>query len=301
MRDVKIETTLDEREGIISRHPCLSEAAHGAHTRVHMPVAPKCNIQCRYCERKFDCANESRPGVTSRVLGPLEAYERVLTLAERNPSLSVVGIAGPGDPLANDETFTFLHLMKRGAPELLACVSTNGFMLQERAEDLASHGVASLTVTINAITAETAGRIYAFTLKDRRRLTGPDAMAELVERQWGGLMRAVKTGMIVKVNTVYVPGVNDHEIPMIAARLGMLGVELMNVMPLIPHAEFAGRERPTCGELDRMRAACETHVPQMRHCKQCRADAFGPIGSDGDMDLELVNAHIGEEYCESVL
>jgi nitrogen fixation protein NifB len=301
MRNEIVEASLDRRQGIIERHPCLSEAAHGTHTRVHMPVAPRCNIQCRYCVRKFDCANESRPGVTSRVLGPVEAYERVLTLAERSPSLSVVGIAGPGDPLANDETFEFLGLLKRGLPHMVACVSTNGLMLPGHVDDLVEAGVGSLTVTINAVTAATAERIYAFTRTGGTRRSGPDAMADLLERQWGGLMHALKTGMIVKVNTVYAPGVNDHEIPEIAARLGLLGVELMNVMPLIPQAEFAGHRRPSCGELDRMRALCEQHVAQMRHCKQCRADAFGPLGSDGDMDLELLNAHIGQEYCESVL
>ena len=32
---------------------------------MHVAVAPACNIQCHYCNRKYDCANESRPGVVS--------------------------------------------------------------------------------------------------------------------------------------------------------------------------------------------------------------------------------------------
>ena len=57
----------------IKVHPCFSEEAHHRFGRAHLPVAPACNLQCRYCVRKFDCANESRPGVTSRVLSPEQA------------------------------------------------------------------------------------------------------------------------------------------------------------------------------------------------------------------------------------
>src|SRR3990170_2562576 len=85
----------------IKTHPCFTEEAHTKFSRAHLSVAPACNIQCRYCIRKFDCANESRPGITSKVLTPEEGVERVQALIGRNDRLSVVGIAGPGDPLAN--------------------------------------------------------------------------------------------------------------------------------------------------------------------------------------------------------
>jgi nitrogen fixation protein NifB len=62
---------------IKSTHPCFSKEAHHKFGRIHLPVAPACNIQCRYCIREYDCANESRPGITSRVLKPHEALERV--------------------------------------------------------------------------------------------------------------------------------------------------------------------------------------------------------------------------------
>ncbi|HOG98319.1 MAG TPA: nitrogenase molybdenum-iron cofactor biosynthesis protein, partial [Methanothrix soehngenii] len=57
----------------ISEHPCFSEKACHSFGRMHLAVAPKCNIQCKYCIRDFDCVNESRPGVTSQVLKPKEA------------------------------------------------------------------------------------------------------------------------------------------------------------------------------------------------------------------------------------
>src|SRR5512140_3049686 len=110
----------------IKIHPCFSEEAHTRFSRAHLSVAPACNIQCRYCIRKFDCANESRPGITSHVLNPDEAVERVRVLVNRSERLSVVGIAGPGDPLVNAPTFVTLRKVHWEYPDLTLCVSTNG-------------------------------------------------------------------------------------------------------------------------------------------------------------------------------
>ena len=68
---------------------------------MHVAVAPACNIQCNYCNRKYDCANESRPGVVSEKLTPEQAAKKVLAVASTIPQMTVLGIAGPGDPLAN--------------------------------------------------------------------------------------------------------------------------------------------------------------------------------------------------------
>lgn len=92
-------------ESALQNHPCYSEEAHHYFARMHAPVAPRCNIQCHYCNPKFDCVNESRPGVVSRLLSPDEAYGEVSHILTGMPNLSVVGIAGPGDPLANPEAY----------------------------------------------------------------------------------------------------------------------------------------------------------------------------------------------------
>ncbi len=284
----------------IKVHPCFSEEAHTRFGRVHLPIAPACNIQCRYCVRKFDCANESRPGITSRVLTPDEAVERTRALVERSDRLSVVGIAGPGDPLVNAPTYVTLRQINWEYPDLTLCISTNGLLLPDRLEQLMSSGVRSLTVTINAVTPETAEKIYSWVVYQGRRYEGRAAAELLLTNQWRGLEMAIDAGLIVKVNTVFIPGVNDHEIPLIAERAGKLGVDIMNILPLIPQAEFAHMTRPSHAELGRLREQCRPFIKQMTHCKQCRADACGILGEDKDMELEVLMARIGEEYCESV-
>jgi nitrogen fixation protein NifB len=285
---------------LIKAHPCFSEEAHHLFGRVHLPIAPACNIQCRYCVRKFDCANESRPGITSRVLTPDEAVERTRALVERSDRLSVVGIAGPGDPLANAPTYVTLRQINGEYPDLMLCISTNGLLLPDRLEQLISSGVRSLTVTINAVTPETAENVYSWVVYRGRRYEGREAAELLLANQWRGLEVAIDAGLIVKVNTVFIPGVNDHEIPLIAERAGKLGADLMNILPLIPQAEFAHMTRPSHAEINRLREQCRPFIRQMTHCKQCRADACGILGEDKDMELEVLMARIGEEYIEIV-
>ncbi|MBF0506300.1 MAG: nitrogenase cofactor biosynthesis protein NifB [Nitrospirae bacterium] len=295
-----IPLTVDKNRNIIDQHPCFSESAHHKFGRIHLPVAPACNVQCNYCIRKFDCANESRPGITSKVLTVDESIERVRTLVERSGKLSVVGIAGPGDPLANEATFGVMRAVRREFPDLILCVSTNGLFLPDRLEDLVKSGVKSLTITINAVFPETAEKVYAWVNKGGKRYTGREAAECLLNTQWRGLYNAIDAGLIVKINTVCIPGVNDAEIPLIARAAGECGADIMNILPLIPQAGFGHLKRPSREMIAEMRRACRKYIPQMTHCKQCRADACGILGEDRDMELEMLNAVIGEEYCESV-
>ncbi|HMK60084.1 MAG TPA: nitrogenase cofactor biosynthesis protein NifB [Dissulfurispiraceae bacterium] len=281
---------------IMNSHPCFSKKAHSRFGRVHLPVAPACNIQCRYCIRKYDCAHESRPGITSIVLTPEEALFRVSALVERNERLSVVGIAGPGDPLANEATFETFRMINRKFPDLILCASTNGLGLPDRLDDIVKCGIGSITVTISAARPETAEKIYAWAVYRGKKLTGAEAAERIFTNQWRGLTNAIDAGLMVKVNSVLIPGVNDAEIPQIAELAGSKGADLHNILPLIPQAEFAHIERPGRDMIHNLRAECGKYVEQMTHCRQCRADACGILGEDKDMELEVLSAAIGEQY-----
>ncbi len=285
-----------KNRNILKSHPCFSKEAHTRFGRIHLPVAPACNIQCRYCIRKYDCAHESRPGVTSMVLSPDEALYRVSALVERNERLSVVGIAGPGDPLANEATFETFRMINRQFPDLILCASTNGLCLPDRIDDLVKCGVRSITVTINAALPETAEKIYSWVSYRGKKLTGKEAAYCLFTNQWRGLHNAIDAGLMVKVNSVLIPGTNEDEIPHIAQLAGTIGADLHNILPLIPQAEFEHIKRPSREMIHALRTECGKYVAQMTHCKQCRADACGILGEDKDMELEVLSAAIGEQY-----
>ena len=237
----------------IQEHPCFSEKACHAFGRMHLAVAPKCNIQCNYCQRDYDCVNESRPGVTSRVLRPEEVVDMVKGVLDKHEFIKVIGIAGPGDPLANEETFEALRLVKEHFPETMLCISTNGLMLPERVDELAELGVGNLTVTMNALDPEVGAKIYDHINYHGKRYTGVEAAKILIANQLKGVEEAVKHGMIVKINTVWVPGVNDDQIIEIAETTSKLGAYTFNLIPVI---------RSTSS-----RTSCPRHRPRSARCR----------------------------------
>jgi len=266
----------------IQGHPCFG-GNHHQNGRIHLAVAPRCNIKCGYCTRKHDCVNESRPGVTSRIFTPVEALDKVREVMAGDllgPVIKVVGIAGPGDPLANEETFETFRLIGQEFPQLIKCLSTNGLLLPERINELEEIDLQSLTVTINSLDPVIAGKIYSFILYHGKKYSGAEAGGIIIHNQLEGVRRAVEYGMTVKINTVLIPGVNDDQIPLIAEKVKELGAFVMNVMPLIPQAEFAHVAPPSPERLDTIRNANEKIIGQFKHCRQCRADAIGLIGQD---------------------
>ena len=192
--DASPEPTADFA-ALVADHPCYSEEAHHHFARMHVAVAPACNVQCNYCNRKYDCANESRPGVVSERLRPEDAVRKVLAVAAEIPELSVVGIAGPGDALANpDATFATIEGVRRAAPDLRLCLSTNGLALPEHVERLARAGVRHVTVTVNMIDPAVGERIYPWVLRGGRKLRGAEGARVLSAQQLDGIARLARAG-----------------------------------------------------------------------------------------------------------
>ncbi|MBP2132947.1 nitrogen fixation protein NifB [Methanomicrobium sp. W14] len=264
----------------INEHPCYSEQACHTSGRMHLPVAPKCNIQCNYCVRDFDCVNESRPGVCSELLKPEEAVRLVQKALEEYPYIKVIGIAGPGDPLANEETFETLRLLKEKFPTPIKCLSTNGLLLPEKIDELVKYDVGNLTVTVNAVDPAVGEKIYSFVEWNGKKLQGRKAAEVLLSQQLRGIKMAVERKILVKVNTVYIPGVNDDHIVDIAKKASELGVFTFNLIPVIPQYKFKDVVPPTHVEKKAMQDKCSVYIKQMRHCQRCRSDAIGKLGHD---------------------
>jgi nitrogen fixation protein NifB len=280
--------------GKVASHPCYSRSGHHRFARMHLPVAPACNLQCNYCNRKFDCSNESRPGVSSSLLTPEQAVAKVRQVATAIPQLSVVGIAGPGDPLANiAHSFKTLELIREQLPDLKLCLSTNGLMLPDAVDRLIDVGVDHVTVTINTLNPDIAAQIYAWLWLDGERYSGREAGKILVDRQLEGVRRLTEKGVLVKINSVLIPGINDLAIDDVSRTLRQYGAFIHNIMPLIARPEHGtvfglnGQPEPDTEMLAATRARCGEVMPQMTHCQQCRADAIGMLGEDRSQQFQL--------------
>ena len=271
----------------VKNHPCYSEEAHHHYARMHVAVAPACNIQCNYCNRKYDCANESRPGVVSEKLTPEQASKKVLAVASTIPQMTVLGIAGPGDPLANPEkTFKTFELIYNTAPDIKLCLSTNGLMLPDHVDTIKRFNVDHVTITINMIDPEIGAKIYPWVFYKHKRYTGVEGARILSERQMLGLEMLTANGILCKVNSVMIPGINDKHLAEVNRAVKSRGAFLHNIMPLISAPEhgtvfgLTGQRGPTAHELKALQDSCEGEMNMMRHCRQCRADAVGLLGED---------------------
>ncbi|MGD0153821.1 MAG: radical SAM protein [Thermacetogeniaceae bacterium] len=266
-------------------HPCLHKAAARWFGRIHLPVAPECNIKCRYCTRKFDCANENRPGATSRILSPGEALQVTSEEVQRDPRLRVVGIAGPGDPLDNPATFETLELVHNRFPHLIKCISTNGLLLVESLPGLYARGVRVVTVTVNAVSPAVGVLIYEHVQYHGRIYRDATGVELLLQAQLAGIERASGMGMVVKVNTVYIPMINDSHLIEVALKVKKAGAHVMNLVPLIPMAQFAGLQPPGRQQILLARQSLVGIISQVEHCRQCRADAVGMLCQSGDEQI----------------
>jgi len=279
----------------IKNHPCFNDAARHQFGRLHLPVAPACNMQCNYCRRDFACVNEARPGVAGKILRPAQALVYLDAALEKMKNISVVGIAGPGDPLANgEETIETLRLVRKKYPQMLLCVATNGLELPRYAEELSRLQVSHVTVTVNALDAQIGAKIYAWARVNGRMYRGLEAGRIIAQKQMEGILRLKELGVTVKINTVVIPGINEDHVLDIARTMKKAGVDIMNCIPMyqIEGTAFEAIVPPAPSVIHDLRREAQSVIPQMSHCSRCRADAAGLIGQrqDGGIQPLLENA-----------
>jgi nitrogen fixation protein NifB len=316
-----LESKLD-----LANHPCFNPDVYRKAARVHVPVAPKCNLQCNYCDRSFDCANETRPGVSSVLLSPFQAVTYLKAVYAKMPHLTVVGIAGPGDPFANPvETMETLRLVRDEFPNILLCLASNGLGLVEHIDELVELKVSHVTLTINTVNPAVGAKIYRWVRFGDSVYRGVQGAELLLARQREAMARLAQTPILVKVNTIVLPGINDGEIASVAAEVRAAGAEIMNTMAMVPvpGTPFEALGEPGPETMAEARLTAGKELPQMSHCARCRADACGLVGeaAEGMPDPKefallasrpskdrpyvavatregmLVNQHIGEATC----
>jgi MoaA/NifB/PqqE/SkfB family radical SAM enzyme len=217
------------------------------------------------------------------VLAPEEALGRFLTVRKQLGKIDAAGIAGPGDALAEfdrvRETFT---LIRKADRDVTFCLSTNGLLLPGYAGEIAALGVSHVTVTVNAVSPAEGKRIYRFVQHEGKNYSGAEGAKILLENQYQGISLLRDLGIVCKVNIVMLRGINDAVIPEIAAKVKEVGADMTNIMQLIPVPGTIFEHIPMVSnaELTEMRKKCETILPQMYHCRQCRADAAGTLDAD---------------------
>jgi nitrogen fixation protein NifB len=146
---------------------------------------------------------------------------------------------------------------------------------------LAQRNVTHVTITVNAIDPSVGEKIYAWVRDKNKLYRGREAATLLWERQAAAIQALRRHNIIVKINTIIIPGINDNAIEPVAKTVASLGASIMNCMPLYPveGAAFANMPAPDKETMHRVRAEAGKYLPLMAHCMRCRADAAGLLGS----------------------
>lgn len=108
--------------------------------------------------------------------------------------------------------------------------------------------------------------------------------------------KLAEAGIVIKINSVLVPGINDHHIKEVARVTNQLGASILNIIPLIPQNELADVPAPDCEMLERVRLEAGQYLDVFRHCKHCRAGACGVPGKGQDIHEKLYDREVAETF-----
>ncbi|HWR30310.1 MAG TPA: radical SAM protein [Negativicutes bacterium] len=233
---------------------------------IHLPVSPLCNSQYRFDKRGIN-KSDSR---TTSLLQPVEALTLVEQAVALFPRIKVAGIAGPGDPLASNHALQTFAMIHERFPQLKNCLATNGLMLREKATELVDAGVKTVFVAMHGTDIQAMAQLLNHINYGGKYMTGEMAARYLLLSQVAGIRKVIELGVTVKVNTVLIPGFNQHQIGEIAKLVASLKVDSMNIVPLAPQPDDKEYRAPTGRELQAARTVAGQYIAVVSQCKACR-------------------------------
>jgi nitrogen fixation protein NifB len=243
-------------------HPCFAVAARKTYGRLHLPVAPRSNARTRFADNE-----KSKPAIT-----PEEALRWLDHVVEQAKPISLVGITGPGDPLAvPGPSLRTLRLIRQQHPGIGLCLTTLGLNAADYADELAELGLSHVTLLVDAVNPEIAEKVYAWIRPSTKTVPLDEAARLLVNEQARALTALKKAGLVVKINTTVYPACNAGHVEEIAAAMATLGADIMAVVPFIPVE--GDRVSPELMAEVRERAA--RHMDLMPSWKECGEGLVG--------------------------
>lgn len=252
-------------------HPCFGNGSRRIVGRLHLPVAPRANTRIRFAP-----APAATPAMT-----PEEGLALLDRTLEHGVAVDMVGITGPGDPLATPETtLRTLRLVRDKYPDMGLCLTTVGLGGASVAGDLAALGLSHVTVLADAVSAGVAEDLYAWIRPSTRTVPLPQAARTLMDEQRQAVAAFVEAGLTVKINTTLYPGHNADHVETIARTMAGLGATIMAVVPFWCGGEEGGKmagtvSGPDMDLLDSVREKVAGHISLMPSWGECGRDLVG--------------------------
>jgi nitrogen fixation protein NifB len=248
-------------------HPCFGLASRSRVGRLHLPVAPRANSRSKFAD-----STKIKPAMQ-----PEEALRWLdRTIADGN-EIGIVGISGPGDPLAvPGPTLRTLRLVREKYPEISLCLTTCGLGGAPLAGELAEIGLSHVTLLVDAVDPAIAEKMYAWIRPSTKTVPLDQAAEVLVDEQSEAIKAFKKAGIPVKINTTVYPGYNADHLETIAATVAGLGADIMAVVPFWP-GEAVG-EFPAVPDMDLLetvRDKAARHMDLMPSWEACGESLVG--------------------------
>ena len=218
---------------------------------LRVSVTQNCNLKCIYCVSEEDRNIISEIGSCKKdcctTLAPDEFEAIVKIMAELG--IKKVRLTG-GEPLTRPDIIEIVERISKIPQIEDLSMTTNGIFLDKMAVKLKKAGLKRLNVSLDSLN------------KDKfKSITGGGRLEAVID----GIKKALEVGLApVKINTVLIKGVNDHEVDdfIELARDRPVEVRFIELMPIGKYGEHNAQNIVYSSEI------IKSH-PEMIRCEVC--------------------------------
>ncbi len=279
-----------------------------AHNRkikhIRFSITSKCNYNCIYCDHEGN--------LPKTALLSVEEITQLCKILAEVLKVTRIKLTG-GEPLCREEITQIIKNISDLRLYKDISLTTNGFLLYEKAEELHDAGLNRINVSLGSLKPDVYKRIH-----------GSDSLIKMIK----GLKKAKKVGLSpIKLNHVILKGINDNELGDIidfCAREGFILqlIELHeasksvggnndfykkyhhDIKPLIKEFESKAKQVIIRGNMQNRKvfvlqnnAVIETITPSHEFCKGCTKLR---VGCDGNLFGCLYRADHGENIKDAL-
>jgi GTP 3',8-cyclase len=159
-------------------------------TYLRVSVTERCNFRCQYCmpEKPFSWVPKEN----------LLSFEELFVFIKVaiDEGVSKIRITG-GEPLLRKDLSSLIRMINEYKGGLDLALTTNGFLLEECAQELKDAGLKRLNISLDTLKNDVAHKI---------------AQKNVLPKVKKGIEKALEVGLGVKINCVPLKGINDQEL-----------------------------------------------------------------------------------------
>lgn len=209
--------------------------------KLRISLTNSCNFACTYCVGN-DHAFPKGPQAGGSGQLPLRDLLLIVRALHEQLQLSSIRLTG-GEPLLRDGIGSFIKMLGLLGIQDIG-LTTNGFLLAAKAQELKEAGLSSINVSLDALDPAT------FAAMSRR--SG-------LEQVLRGIEAAQQAGIKARINTVVMRGKNDHQILPLLGYAAERGIEIRFLELMAMGAFHQGMGRLFFGQEEILDTVAQQH------------------------------------------